>query len=381
MALPPNGAISTDMIMNELGVAIQPREWGALWALARVGSIPKNKVTAGQPLVLPNDWWGYSNTPPADTTPPNAFTLTAGAVTTSSLAFSWTNTGDNVGVVGYRVFRNGSVIANLGVVTTYTDSGLALSTTPPAYSYYVQAYDAAGNVTNSNTISMTQTAVVAYHYYFSSLSQSTAPISCATDNTGATVIFVYANTNTGLVVGQKLYTDLLVTPFDGQNKYWGILNGDVIVAGTKSPFSYKIAPDGTILDIVNCATLPFTPYSYSGTIRSVSAGPSFQFKFEITIDVFGAPAWNAITGGTVTINQGSSNTNGITNIMHVSGTLYQCQTVVNVVSNTVNASVTLCNIGVSNGSTTHTHTFAVPVTFTPTEIGIGASKSVTVNVT
>ena len=60
MALPPSGAISTTQIMNELGIAVQPREWRALWGMAKDGSIPKNKYNSNGPYVLPNDWWGYS---------------------------------------------------------------------------------------------------------------------------------------------------------------------------------------------------------------------------------------------------------------------------------------------------------------------------------
>jgi hypothetical protein len=131
------------------------------------------------------------------------------------------------------------------------------------------------------------------------------------------------------------------------------------------------------------SAIVFTPYSYNGTIRSVSTGPSFQFTFQITIDVYGAPAWNQIVAGssTVTISQSTSGTNGVTNVQYVSGTLYQCNTVQGIVSNTVNASVTFCNIRVTDGTTQHTHTFAVPVTFTPTEIGNGVVKTVSVNVT
>jgi hypothetical protein len=86
MALPSSGAISTTQIMTELAIAIQPREWSALWALAKAGSVPKNKANAGGPYVLPNDWWGYSNSPIAithefsstgNTNPSTACTLNA----------------------------------------------------------------------------------------------------------------------------------------------------------------------------------------------------------------------------------------------------------------------------------------------------------------
>lgn len=64
MALPTQGEISTTMIMNELGVAVQSRTFASLWALAKDGSIPKNKANAGGPYVLPTDWYGYVQTNP-----------------------------------------------------------------------------------------------------------------------------------------------------------------------------------------------------------------------------------------------------------------------------------------------------------------------------
>jgi chitodextrinase len=48
-----------------------------------------------------------------------------------------------MGVTGYRVFRNTTLIATLGNVTTYQNTGLTSSTT---YTYRVRALDAAGNV-------------------------------------------------------------------------------------------------------------------------------------------------------------------------------------------------------------------------------------------
>ncbi len=55
---------------------------------------------------------------------------------------SWTASSDNVGVTGYRVLRDGNLIATIGAATSYTDTTVAPSTT---YSYTVEAFDAAGN--------------------------------------------------------------------------------------------------------------------------------------------------------------------------------------------------------------------------------------------
>ena len=63
--LPSSGPISTTQIMTDgLGVPVQARSWPSMWALASPGTIPKNKANQGGPYVLPNDWYGYSNSAP-----------------------------------------------------------------------------------------------------------------------------------------------------------------------------------------------------------------------------------------------------------------------------------------------------------------------------
>jgi hypothetical protein len=60
----------------------------------------------------------------------------------SQINLTWTASTDNVGVTGYRIYRNGQQVATT-VSTSYFDVGLA---TAMPYSYTVTAYDAAGNV-------------------------------------------------------------------------------------------------------------------------------------------------------------------------------------------------------------------------------------------
>lgn len=78
----------------------------------------------------------------ADTTPPSVpggFTVTG--VTATSVALAWTASTDDTGVAGYKVYRDGAVIATTSQ-TVFTDLGRAPST---AYLYEVEAFDAAGN--------------------------------------------------------------------------------------------------------------------------------------------------------------------------------------------------------------------------------------------
>ncbi|MEV6986882.1 carbohydrate-binding protein, partial [Sphaerisporangium sp. NPDC051017] len=77
-----------------------------------------------------------------DTTPPSVpANLRVTATTSSSVSLAWDASTDNVGVTGYEVYR-GTTLVTTATGTTYTDSGLAASTT---YSYTVRARDGAGN--------------------------------------------------------------------------------------------------------------------------------------------------------------------------------------------------------------------------------------------
>lgn len=76
-----------------------------------------------------------------DTTAPSTPTnLTAVPVSSNNINLSWDSATDNVGVVGYKLLRNSTVIEL--ATTSYQDSNLTASTT---YSYSVSAVDAAGN--------------------------------------------------------------------------------------------------------------------------------------------------------------------------------------------------------------------------------------------
>jgi chitodextrinase len=80
---------------------------------------------------------------PADTTAPSApGSLSATATGSTTVALAWTAATDNVGVAGYRVFRDGSQVATTSGLG-WTDTGRAPGTT---YAYEVRAVDAAGNL-------------------------------------------------------------------------------------------------------------------------------------------------------------------------------------------------------------------------------------------
>ena len=73
--------------------------------------------------------------------------LAASVVSATQINLSWTASTDNVGVTGYKVYRNG-VQVGIPVGTSFSDTGLAAATT---YSYTVAACDVAGNCSAQST--------------------------------------------------------------------------------------------------------------------------------------------------------------------------------------------------------------------------------------
>lgn len=83
-----------------------------------------------------------------ETSAPTAPTgLAASGITQTSTVLNWNASTDNVSVAGYEVYRNGVKVTTT-TSRTYTNTGLTAGTT---YSYYVIAYDAAGNKSPQST--------------------------------------------------------------------------------------------------------------------------------------------------------------------------------------------------------------------------------------
>ena len=139
-----------------------------------------------------------------EATPPTVpLGLTATAVSSSQINLSWTASTDNVGVATYKVYRGGVLIALLGNVTNYTDSGLnALST----YSYTVAACDAAGNCsaqsspTSGTTLASVDTQAptvpTGVNATVTSSTQIKLSWSASSDNVGVIAYKIYSSSGT-----------------------------------------------------------------------------------------------------------------------------------------------------------------------------------------
>jgi chitodextrinase len=105
--------------------------------------------------VSPKSTISASTSACADTTKPSAPSgLAVSSVTQTGLTFGWATSTDNVGVAGYTVFRNGSLLGQTSA-TSYPVGGLSCGT---SYSLAVEARDAAGNVSSRPSISASTSA-------------------------------------------------------------------------------------------------------------------------------------------------------------------------------------------------------------------------------
>src|SRR5213083_2969242 len=110
-----------------------------LLAIAIISSLTLATVSHAQH----RHWWRKPAPAPADTIAPATPTgLAASAVTSTSLTLSWSPASDNVGVTGYRVYVNGTLVVSSGSTSVQITELLAGGTR----SFTVAAFDAAGNV-------------------------------------------------------------------------------------------------------------------------------------------------------------------------------------------------------------------------------------------
>lgn len=108
----------------------------------KVGFGSKNDGAQFDDLVV----YGEENT--ADTTDPSVPTgLAASNITNTSVDLSWSESTDNVGVAGYKVYTDGSNPITV-LENTLTINGLTSSTT---YDFTVSAFDAANNESNESS--------------------------------------------------------------------------------------------------------------------------------------------------------------------------------------------------------------------------------------
>jgi chitodextrinase len=242
---------------------------------------------------------------------PNAFNVTAGANTVNSNSFTWTNTGDDVGVASYEIYRNGAFIGSTnGTANSYTDSGLASST---AYSYYVKAVDGPGLKTQSNTINMT-TANQAPNAF------TVSPVSSTTTSN------LFNWTNTGDDVGVTSYEvyrngSLIATTAGTANSY----NDSGLASSTSYSYYIKAVDGAGLKTQSNSTNMTTAAANQPPNPFTVSAGTSTLnsniINWTNTGDDNGVAGYEIFRNGVLIGTRGSSG-NTYTDTGLASGTAY-----------------------------------------------------------
>ncbi|MFL5838888.1 MAG: fibronectin type III domain-containing protein, partial [Thermoleophilaceae bacterium] len=120
---------------------------------------------------------------PKDTTAPTTPSgLTATAKSRAEIDLSWNQSNDNVGVTGYDIYRNGSLLKSIGPDTTFVDGTVSSKST---YTYTVKARDAAGHASPASNSSSATTPALGVLFYDGF---ETNDLTQWTSNTGMTTV-------------------------------------------------------------------------------------------------------------------------------------------------------------------------------------------------
>jgi chitodextrinase len=149
----------------------------------------------------------FSTSSSDDTTPPSTPTnVHTTTVLDGSISLAWTASTDDVGVTGYKIYRDGNLVGT-STTTSYTDNSLNPSTN---YSYTIKAYDAANNVSPASAVLNTQTA-----YDTTPPSTPTNLVDSGKTDTSITLGWDFSTDNIG-VTGYDIFRDgTLITSTTG----------------------------------------------------------------------------------------------------------------------------------------------------------------------
>jgi chitodextrinase len=264
-------------------------------------------TTPGNNSAGDSDWILLLTASTNDTTPPTVPTnVSATAITPSQVSVTWSASTDNIGVAGYKIFRNGPQVGT-SATTTFTDTGLAANT---SYTYAVSAYDTAGNnsaesasttvTTPTTTITLGETRVLstddsgnanllpAQGAYLSQTGTLQSLSFYVTQVAGKLRLGVYDATGAGGQPGNKLAETNEITPVVGWN------TATVTTPVTLNAGNYWLAylPSDNNLHFVKGQTAGisevFISYPYGimpETFGTPIGGDSYHWSFYGTLNI------------------------------------------------------------------------------------------------
>lgn len=264
---------------------------------------------------------GNGTVDPTDTTAPTTPSgVTAGTVTNTTVALSWTASTDAVGVTGYDVYQ-GTTRVGSSTSTSLTVTGLTANT---SYSFTVRAKDAAGNVsspstavsvrtTNDTTVPPVDTTAptAPSGLVAGTVTQNSAAISwtASTDAVGVTGYEIFSN---GTSVGTSATTSFTATGLTAATAYSFTVKakdaaGNVSAASTALSVTTKPAdtvPTGTC-SVSYAANSWNSGFTASVKVKNTGTTPltnwklTFSFANGQTVQQGWSATWSQ-SGSTVT---------------------------------------------------------------------------------
>ena len=226
---------------------------------------------------------------PGDTTPPASPTgLTSPTQTSSTINLTWTASTDNVGVVGYDIYKN-SVFEGSSSGTAYTVSSLTPNT---SYALSVKARDAAGNLSNASATLQVSTLNAV------DTQAPTAPTSLVSSNltsTSVTVSWTASTDNVGVTGYEVSRNGTIVSASQSTTSY----NATGLSAST--PYSFTVRAKD--------AAGNWSPVSTALSVTTPAAPDTTNPTGSVT-----TPSPSAILSGTTGITVSASDAGGLNHI-------------------------------------------------------------------
>ena len=227
-------------------------------------------------------------TTPAPSPPTVPQNLHGTGSTTSTISMAWTASTDNIGVVGYRVYRNGVQVGTTAG-TTYTDSGLNYTT---SYTYEVDAYDGVPSYSAKSTPVVLSTQTPSYYTWTRTTSNGDCYI--RSGNPGATGDNAAVQTGWSSSTSIAARRGLVQWDVTGAPAQAAIVNAANSVrvklyCYLRSSNQYRNVDLRKVNVNWNEGTATWTNMSgnYSGTFATTSVGPVADYTW----------SWNGYTAG------------------------------------------------------------------------------------
>jgi chitodextrinase len=264
------------------------------------------------------------------------------ALLPASVVLAWDASTDDTLVAGYRVYKNSLLVTSIAT-TTYADNSVTSNT---AYQYAVVAYDASGNETMSDSLSVTTpitTDTVA----------PTAPTNLRSTATSSNSISLAWNASTDnvTVTGYRVYrgTSLLVTTTSL------IYTNTGLTANTS--YQYHVDAVDAAGNIASSSTLTVstatdtTPPTAPGNLRSTTiTSSSIGIAWNVSTDNVGI-AYYRVYRNSVQISQTTSTTYTDTALAAATNYSYTVRAYDAAGNNTISSTLPVATASISNTAT------------------------------